>query len=580
MKWFDFKDFTFLTLFIIVVISIVFIAAMIILFVISSKRDKEYTEALNAELNTTQIYSYYPKKNMVICFSRNNLRNKKIVDFDTFYSRFNEKEANKIKQWIEDIQKEKPYSSFLESNICQRVGSTKQLFALIKLLSYKEDLDVIHFELQILKSITPTSSNSKNNSSSFIGKQTMGTVSKLINKSRSNKGYTFAIRFSFFNQLAFKDNKEEKMMILKIKNAIYPFANDKSHPRQLVEVNEQEIIILDTKIDNKEEAYQLAFSLQMYIKRAILLNDYEQSIKFSIGIVKNYHFFRNFNAMVKHALEASLMADHENKDIYFYKKTMVPELNEEKYREQINTLIKEDKIRYLFRPIVDVKKKGVYGYLQSIKTYGSAYSNYNEIIRYASLCGKSHDLFAIVAKNVIPRFASEIVKENTPLFYPASIFDFDDIMSVFPQISRIEKIHLVLLFEETEISQNSQHVEEIIEKLNVLKHSGYDLALSVMDKSLLLDNTFYNIFDYFIAGTSMTGELKKNNFSRLSLRSLIESLLKYKKPIIATGLEGWASVELMIKSGVTLVSSEAISPSSEMILPVDKKKIKKLADLL
>ena len=75
-------------------------------------------------------------------------------------------------------------------------------------------------------------------------------------------------------------------------------------------------------------------------------------------------------------------------------------------------------------------------------------------------------------------------------------------------------------------------------------------------------------------------KLKKNNFSRLSLRSLIESLLKYKQPIIATGLEGWQSVELMIKSGVTLVSSEAISPSSEMILPVDKKKIKKLADLL
>jgi hypothetical protein len=375
---------------------------------------------------------------MVVSFSRNNLRNKKIVDFETFYSLFSSTEGKRIQEWIDNIVTNKETTSYIESRMFRREDHSKEVFALIKLLSYKEDLGVLHLELQVLKSITPTS-NVKKNNTAFIGKQTMGTVTKMISKSRSNKGYTFAIRFSFYNKLAFKDNKEEEMMILKIKNSIYPFANDKSHPRQLIEVNDQEIIIVDTRIASRDEASQLALSLQMYIKRAILLNDYDQSIKFSIGIVENYKFFRNFKAIAKHALEASLIADHENKDIFFYTKTMVPELSEDRYREQIDKILKEDKIRYLFRPIVDVKKQAVYGYLQNIKTYGSAYGSYNEIIRYASLCGKSHDLFAVVAKNVIPRFASEIVKEHTPLFYPVSIFDFDDIMSVFPQISRIEK---------------------------------------------------------------------------------------------------------------------------------------------
>lgn len=579
MKWFDFTDFTFLTLFIVCVASILFIVIMTICFVVSHKRDNEHYLALEDEFNTTLVFTYYLNNNMVASFSRNNLRKKRVVDFDTFYSQFSLFEATRIKEWINNIVLNQENTSYLESKIYRREGSTKEVFALIKLLSYKEDLGVLHLELQILKSITPTS-NVRKNSTAFIGKQTMGTVTKMVNKNRSSKGYTFAVRFSFFNKLAFKDNKEEEMMILKIKNAIYPFANDKNHPRQLIEVNEQEIIIVDSKIGTRDEATQLALSLQMYIKRAILLNDYDQSIKFAIGIVENYKFYRNFKTIAKHALEASLIADQENKDIFFYQKTMVPELSKDRYREQIDDILKDDKIRYLFRPIVDVKKQEVYGYLQNIKTYGSSFGSYNEIIRYASMCGKSHDLFAVVAKNVIPRFASEIVKQQTPLFYPVSIFDFEDITIVFPQISRIEKIHLVLLFEEVEISQNAQHIEEIKEKLNLLKQLGYDIALSMMDKSLLLDQNFYKMFNYFIAGTSMTGELKKNNFSRLSLRSLIESLLKYKQPIIATGLEGWQSVELMIKSGVTLVSSEAISPSSEMILPVDKKKIKKLADLL
>ena len=104
--------------------------------------------------------------------------------------------------------------------------------------------------------------------------------------------------------------------------------------------------------------------------------------------------------------------------------------------------------------------------------------------------------------------------------------------------------------------------------------------MTLMDKNLLLDVNFYKIFDYFIAGTAMTGELKKNSSTQIALRTLIESLLKFKKPIIATGLEGWASVELMVKSGVNYVSSEAISPSSEMVLPVSAKKFDKLAEFI
>ncbi|HOZ02522.1 MAG TPA: hypothetical protein PKV57_01765, partial [Bacilli bacterium] len=63
---------------------------------------------------------------------------------------------------------------------------------------------------------------------------------------------------------------------------------------------------------------------------------------------------------------------------------------------------------------------------------------------------------------------------------------------------------------------------------------------------------------------------------RLSIHTLIEQLLKYNRPIIATDLEGWQAIELIIKSGVTIVSSETISPSNDMLLPVEKKKMEKL----
>ena len=93
---------------------------------------------------------------------------------------------------------------------------------------------------------------------------------------------------------------------------------------------------------------------------------------------------------------------------------------------------------------------------------------------------------------------------------------------------------------------------------------------------MLLDPSVYYNFDYFVAGSMMIGEIKKNNRVRLSIHSLIESLLKYHRPIIATDLEGWQSIELIIKSGVSIVSSETISSSNDMLLPLDRKKIEKL----
>ena len=74
----------------------------------------------------------------------------------------------------------------------------------------------------------------------------------------------------------------------------------------------------------------------------------------------------------------------------------------------------------------------------------------------------------------------------------------------------------------------------------------------------------------------MVVEIKKNARNRLGVLTLVEQLLKYHKPIIATDLAGNQAVEIIIKSGINLVSSEGISASSEMLMPIDKKKLSRL----
>ena len=132
------------------------------------------------------------------------------------------------------------------------------------------------------------------------------------------------------------------------------------------------------------------------------------------------------------------------------------------------------------------------------------------------------------------------------------------------------------MFDEQEVNENSSSLELLNSSLKKLHQLKYELALLLQDKNLLLDPSVYTNFDFFVAGAAMMGEIKKNNRVRLSIHTLIESLMKYNQPIIATDLEGMQAVELIIKSGVSIVSSEAIRPSNVMLLPVEKKKLVKL----
>ena len=139
-------------------------------------------------------------------------------------------------------------------------------------------------------------------------------------------------------------------------------------------------------------------------------------------------------------------------------------------------------------------------------------------------------------------------------------------------------MHYSVLLNES-IENLSYKIDVLQDMFMKLKDEGYEIALFIKDRDLILDPSVYYIFDYFVAGASMVAEIRKNNRVRVSIHSLIEQLLKYRKPIIATDLEGWQAIELIIKSGINLVSSETIIASNDMIIDIDKRKLLKLESI-
>ena len=554
-----------------------FATFLILTYIFSTRRDQRYDRRIKAESTTLRIYIIDVKNNKVTYFNRSDLKSKKEIDMTTFYSHFHINDVDKIKSWVYSICTDyKNADNYLEADVVINHGRSTY-FSLLKLQKYDPNEGIIHLESFILKYITPNNSTSKKKKKSpFTGVVKRSTMESLILKEKSLKGFTFAIRFYYIRQKFLSNDKIERYMIVTLKNVVYPYASNPRVSRQIIDGGENELLLFDLRIASRDEAMVLATSMAHNIKKCIGVNGFSDSINFSIGVVENAQYYQDFDSMVVKAQEACMSAQHNGQEILLYQKQAAPLIELDRYREEVENLMKPNSLRYLFRPIFDVAKRKTIGYFEYIKAYDSPFASFSEMSKYAAKVDMSKQFFAMISRYVIPKFASEKQSDDLRLFMLVSLQDIEHMYEILSQIPQSKQIHLVLVFNEQEINENASNLELLNDSLKKLRGGHFELAMLMKDKNLLLDPSVYYNFDYFVAGSMMIGEIKKNNRVRLSIHSLIESLLKYHRPIIATDLEGWQSIELIIKSGVSIVSSETISSSNDMLLPLEKKKIEKL----
>ena len=577
MDWFNFNDKEFRIFFFIVLALFLFIAVFVLTAIVSAQFVKKRKDAIKAESNTLRIYVINIKENSVLYFNRSNLKDKTKMTLSEFYEKFHPNDMEKVKSWIGSICIDKSSAEeYLEADTL--LEHQKTSFSLLKLVKFDEKNGIIHIENHILRYITPANYITHRKRGILTGVVKRSTMNQIISKYKSIYGFTFAIRFFYIKQKALTDDKVESYMVMSLKNEVYPYISGRNQ-RQIVELSNSEMLLFDLRINNKDDAMHLASSIAHNINKAISLNSFTGQIGFAIGIVENAQYYQDFDTIVQHAQEACISAQQSNVNVLLFQKTTSPELDLAQYRDNIANLMHSKNMRYLFRPIVDINKKSILGYFEYVKAYNSPFTSFVEISRYAEKVDANRDILAVAARGVIPKFYQERPNQKCRLFFEISLLDVKNVMEILPQIPNSQEVTIVLTFKEQEVNENSSDIILLNDSFAALHAAGYELALSADDKDLLLEPSIYYNFDYFIAGANMIGEIKKNNRVRLSIHTLIEQLLKYRKPIIATDLEGWQAIELIVKSGITLLSAEAISSSSDMLLPVDRKTMEKLGKL-
>lgn len=578
MRLGDFTDYRFIIFFVIIIILVILLGLVITYFVFGVVSEKRFQKQISYESTTARIFIIDVKKNRYVMFNKSDISHKKVADLFSFYSYFHPNDVERVKNWIFEIcVNPNEISEYLEADVLIN-RTNKVCFSLFRLLEYNRDVGLIHLESHLLKYITPLNEPKKK----VVGKKAptgivkRSQIMQMINKNKALSGFTYCIRFFYTKQKIISNDKIERYMVMNLKNAVYPFASNPRLPRQMIDNGENELFIFDLRISNKESAMQLANSIAKAIKREMEVNGFAGFINFSIGVVENANFYRDYDAIEEKAREACMAGQTNSKEIVLHQRNIDAKSEFVSYNEQIEHILKDNVLRFLYRPIINAKTSQVIGYFEYVKAYDSPFSSYAEMSKYAARINKNVDLLAKVSKSVITKFLMERPEESFKLFFSISMVDVNNVYDIISQIPNYQKAHIILVFDEQEINENSNNVELLLHILDSLREKGFELALSLKDKNLLLIDRVYFMFHYFVVGSAMMEEVKENNRIRLSLYALIESLLKYSRPIIATDLEGWQAVELIIKSGINYISSDAISASNDMLLPIEKKKMEKV----
>lgn len=549
-------------------VLIAFILVSFGVFFLASLLDRLSKRKIEAQSNSVRIFKINMHDNHVVFFNTASIRTKREMDLTQFYSQFMPSEQDKVKRWLHSLlDNQMNTQDFLEVDV--NISKYKKpSFSLLKVISVNSETQVIHLESYILKYISGTT-NKKGKSLSSIE-----DVKNALLHSSPLKGATIGIKF-YNSRAQIKYEEINYLVFTQLKDVIAKFITSN---RYLLKKSNNELIFVDTKIVNQEEAIALEKSIADAVKRFLILNSYSSQIKFAFSIVENKHFPKDADKLIAQAEKLSLIAAEDGDEIRWYDQSArIDESTETSYHTEVSKVINEKKLRFLYRPVVDAEHAKTIGYFSSTFPVDSMFSDIDDLKEYSRKSGDDHLLFSWIAKNLIPTFVNEKDGPDLRLFFDVSIEDKLYISKSLSHLSGVKEAKLVLQFKEEDLINYAEGEDNLIKDLFSFLEKGYSISLVLTSKELSLSQEALKRFDYFVLDIKNI-DIRSDTRTRLKVLSNAEKLLKYNRPIIMNNVESWPSIELIIKNGITCLSSETIMQSDVIVKPIPVKIMDRLSN--
>ena len=551
----------------------ILLIALIISFILIHANGRKFIKKMSEATNSLRVYIFDSKNDQVRYFNRSKLQRKKTSTITEFYNQFPADDRDKIITWIGNLlDGVENTPKYLEINVLFNYNK-KSCFSILQVTKVDTEKGVIYLESYILKYMYAQKNQP-------IGVRKFSSREKFANVITSNhqlKGVTLAI--NFFNKRT-KENEISHLIFAQIKNVLVPYITPY---RPMLEHGDNQIIVSDLKLFQRTSILVFMKTIKNEINRLLLISSELDQIGYSFGIADNKYFFSNVDDLIETVSELANIAKEDGKDYLVYEegKKVSADADNLHYRTEVERIIQDKKIKYTYRPIYDVERSKTIGYQAFFQPLDSFFDSIDELKTYAVRTEDDKELFTTIARNSISRFIQEKDGASLRLFFPITYNEMDYVNRTFSHISSIKDGNIVLILNEDELLNLPKDINEaMFEIVKTFKSKGFEVALLLNDNESALASSMYEIFDYFLL--SVASHIKNNKSTNRQLptfQNLIEKLLRYNRPIIATDIPSWTLVEYVIKLGIQVVSSDAISPSDENVLPISRKAIEKLKEM-
>ena len=553
------------------------IAIAIVSIVAANRKYASYLSNLNDLTSSTRIFILDMKSEMVKSFYATKLNSPKEMSLSSFYRQFPIEDQTRVINWVNAINEpETRAPEYIETDINDR-RAKKQFYSLLQLVSVNHERHVIHLESHVMKFIP--SSGTKESGHGLSSAKSLFDAIKTNGKKR---GASLVFRFAY-KRIQDEEKPIDVLVMGQLKNVLSAFVGPK---RVLCQLSSNELILTDLHASAKASVVLLTRATLEAINRYFALNGYLTLMGVRIGVVEHYRYRDDIESIVEAAKKQAQEAYLTDETVLYYEPGFVRRetLSESSFSTEVERIIHENKVDVYYRPIYSVEKQRVSAYLMEAKPAHTYFDSMDDLYDYAVRTGDEKELFSMVARNAVPAFLSQANNLNNRLFYPVRMDVKGHILHAFSfsRASNTKEGHIVFLFSESDIKMHVDlgNIEPFIEDLKSIRAKGYEVALLLNGGELQLPNEMYPGFDYFVCGFTFAKHASEMDaLIRSQLHSMVEKLLKYNKPIIASDLQGWSSVELVIRSGIRFISSDSFAPYDKMVLPAPAKSLRRIKDI-
>ena len=542
---------------------------IVISFIVSKRRDVLFTGKIQDSSNSIRVFRLDIKNDKTDYYNASSIRRRRSSTLTNFYNMFPSNERERLIDWVGSLlDKDADTPQTLEISVIVH-RNRKKYFTLLQVTKIDYENQIIHLESHLLRFMNV--SRSRRNNEGFYKFSTQAGLSATL-KEKPNRGFTCCVKF-------FRTNSTEKISRLDfvtIKNALVPFI---SKDRMMIEYSDDEIFITDFKASIRGQVVQALHTIEVETRRRMSVHSSVDFISYSISIIENKLLDSDLEKIIVEGEKLAKNAQEEGLTYLFYEENgdSIAPVNSQNYRTEVERIIFDKRFQYLYRPIYDVGRQRTIGYKAIIKPLDSFFGSIEELKSYAYKTNDDRELFSTIARNSISRFIQQKSEKNHTLFFDVSYNEIAFVARTLSHINGIKETKIIICISEQDfIDLPSMSTESVIAMVTNLRSNGYAAALRLKDKSeLTLLPKIYESFDYFIIDSA--AQLSNRSMNRLPIfQNLIENLLKFNKILVADNMISWDAVELLVRLGVEIVSSEVISPSDENVLPISKKNILKL----